>query len=83
MRNCSEFKGFGILKGFLQNPKVKVGLEVAAIGGGLVLLVKCYLKYQKKKRRDNYPKDVVILHQLPRGLHCPRYEKRIFVYYGK
>ena len=76
MRNHKEFHA--ILQTFLQNPKIKNGIKIAAIGGGLILLVKCYLKYQKKKRRDNYPNDVVILHQFPRGLHCPRYE-RVFV----
>jgi hypothetical protein len=46
------------------------------IESGLIigLTYKAFLYYQKRKRdakRKNYPKDVVILHQFPRGLRCP------------
>jgi hypothetical protein len=62
-----------ILKLHLQDPKINLGIKVVAVSGGLVLLAKSYLKYEKSKRRKNYPKDVVILHQFPRGFRCPRY----------
>ena len=33
--------------------------------------VKIYLKLSRAAKRKSYPKDVVILHQFPRGLRAP------------
>ena len=72
MENMNYF--INILKVHLKDPKINLGLKIIAVGGGIVFLVKSYLKYEKSKRRKTYPKDVVVLHQFPRGYRCPRYE---------
>ena len=80
MSKTADYNSF---QNFFENSIVSLTLKVIAVVVGLIFVVKTYLKYSRDKRRSKYPKDVVILHQIPRGLHCPRYEKRIFVYYGK
>ena len=35
------------------------------------LLIKLIIKYRRAAKRKTYPKDVVILHQFPRGLRAP------------
>lgn len=44
-----------------------IGLVIIAI----TILVSTVLQYRKKQKRKNYPNDVVILHQVPRGLRAP------------
>ena len=57
---------------FFEISIVSLTLKVIAVVVGLIFVVKKYLKYSRDKRRSKYPKDVVILHQVPRGLRCPR-----------
>ena len=35
------------------------------------LLIKLIIKYQRAAKRKTYPRDVVILHQFPRGIRAP------------
>ena len=46
------------------------------IGFGSIIIArwafKSYQKRQDKMTKDAYPKDVVILHQFPRGKYAPR-----------
>ena len=46
---------------------ISVGSAIAVIG-----IVKVYNKRQRYLRRKAYPRDLVILHQYPRGLQVPR-----------
>ena len=46
---------------------ISVGSVIA-----LISVVKIYAKRQRDLRRKAYPRDVVILHQFPRGLNAPR-----------
>jgi hypothetical protein len=47
---------------------ISVGSVIAVIG-----IVKIYKKRQRDLKRKAYPRDVVILHQFPRGLNAPRF----------
>jgi hypothetical protein len=60
-----------LVKATFHDPHVKILAKIGAIGGGLFLLIQSYRKYERSKRRRNYPKDTVILHQFPRGFKCP------------
>ena len=59
---------------FLSNylPLVVVHLIEIGILVGLAYKIFIFLLNQKRKeRKSNYPKDVVILHQFPRGIRAP------------
>lgn len=45
-----------------------IGGTSALIVGGLI---KYFLNRKRKALRESYPKNVVILHQFPAGLHAP------------
>ena len=70
LNNSNEF-----LQSCIQNSIINLLLRVISVGGGVLLLGKLYVKYERKRKRRNYPKDTVILHQFPRGYRCPRYRK--------
>lgn len=46
-----------------------------AVGSLIALIIarRIYKKRQIEAKRRSYPRDVVILHQFPRGLHAPRF----------
>lgn len=62
-----------ILKSFYLNlkPKALVIFEASIVGIIIIAGFKIYRINIRRKQRLNYPKDVVILHQFPRGLRAP------------
>jgi hypothetical protein len=45
--------------------------EAIAIAGLTIWAIKLYIKRKRAAKRALYPKDVVILHQFPRGARAP------------
>ena len=61
-----------------QNSYVKIATTTSVIVIGIYHCINIYHKKQERERRNSYPKDTVIIHQLPRGLRCPRFV-RLFI----
>ena len=57
-----------VIIAILNSKLVQLGAFALLVGSGGFL---GYRKYARAQRRKNYPKDVVILHQLPPGLRAP------------
>ena len=62
-----------ILKSFYLNlkPKALLIFEASIVGIIIISGFKLYRNNNCRKHRLKYPKDVVILHQFPRGLRAP------------
>ena len=54
-------------------PLSKKILVSAGTVGILYGIIKIYQKKKRELKRLSYPRDVVILHQFPRGAYAPRY----------
>lgn len=57
-------------------PPRNVGKKILITASTIATVIIFFKVYRKKKteqRRLSYPKDVVILHQFPRGLNAPRF----------
>jgi hypothetical protein len=52
-------------------PNIVLALEGVLIAGFTYGVYKLFMKISKQRAIKNYPKDVVILHQVPRGLRAP------------
>ncbi len=61
-----------LVKTAYEDPKIKLVATFGLILGGVLVTFRYYKQSQKDQKRKAYPKDIVILHQLPRGLRCPR-----------
>lgn len=62
---------FETVGGLYQNTYVKISATSLIIVWSIFKSIKLYQNSQEKKKRSLYPKDTVILHQLPRGLRAP------------
>ena len=54
----------------LSDRSVQIAVSVGVVGLTIVFL-KCYFKRRALKKKQNYPKDVVIVHQFPRNPKIP------------
>ena len=48
---------------------IKFGFVIS----GAFVILNLYRKNENARHRNSYPKNKVILHQIPRGLRCPRF----------
>jgi hypothetical protein len=58
-------------KSATDNPKIRTLAIASAIICNLYISSRFYKRFQRIQRRKKYPKDTVILHQIPRGFKAP------------
>ena len=63
-----------VLKDFYKDHNFQFVAKISLFIIGSLGILSFYLKYQSARRKRSYPRDTVILHQIKRGLRCPRFK---------
>jgi hypothetical protein len=67
-------KIFEALKELYKDRYCQFAIKCGFIISGAFAILYFYRKIENDRRRKAYPKDKVILHQIIRGLRCPRFD---------